>query len=157
MTSFSTVIEAFLGKITDDMYLEITKEETLSAAKDYIVGALPFFEFPKADIYNYSLDNATFNVDLSAEEINIIATYMVTCWIDQQLASIEVTRMKYTGTDWKMTSQANHMNKLLNTKNDYIQKGFHLQRVYKRHRREEGTFASTISDLRLGKKVPYGN
>ena len=97
MTSFSTVIEAFLGKITDDMYLEITKEETESAAQDYIFGALPFFEFPRTDLYDYDIENALFNNDLTNEEINIIATYMVVGWLDQQLASIEVTRMKYTG------------------------------------------------------------
>ena len=154
MTSFSTVVQAFLGKITDDMYLEITKEETESAAQDFIAGALPFFEFPRVDIYDYNMENSTFNIDLSNEEINIIATYMVVEWIGQQLASIELTRMKYTGQDFKMTSQANHMNKLLSLKNDYIKDGFHLQRVYKRRRKEDGTVASTISDLRLGRSVP---
>ena len=97
MTPFSSLVEAFLGKITDDMYLEITKEETESAAQDYIFSALPYFEFPRVDIYDYDIDNGQFNVSLSAEEINIIATYMVVAWIGQQLASIENTRMKYSG------------------------------------------------------------
>lgn len=57
-------------------------------------------------------------------------------------------------TDFKMTSQANHMNKLLSVKKDYILQGFHLQRVYKRRRKEDGSVTSTISDLRLGRSVP---
>ena len=40
--------------------------------------------------------------------------------------------MKYSGSDFKFTSQANHMSKLLNLKNDYEREGFHLQRLYKR-------------------------
>ncbi len=40
--------------------------------------------------------------------------------------------MKYSGTDFKFTSQANHMQKLLVIKKDYEREGFHLQRLYKR-------------------------
>ena len=40
--------------------------------------------------------------------------------------------MKYSGTDFKFTSQANHMQKLLTIKKDYEREGFHLQRLYKR-------------------------
>lgn len=155
MTSFSTVIEAFLGKITDDMYMEISKEETEEHAQDYIVSALPYFEFPRVDIYDYDLENGNFNVNLSGDEVNIIATYMVVAWVGQQLASVENTRMKYSGSDYKFTSQANHMNKLLSLKSDYTQKGFHLQRVYKRRKYDDsGLIVPTMSDLRLGRTVP---
>ena len=57
---------------------------------------------------------------------------MIVEWIGQQLASVENTRMKYSGTDFKFTSQANHMQKLLVMKKDYEREGFHLQRLYKR-------------------------
>ena len=40
--------------------------------------------------------------------------------------------MKFSGTDFKFTSQANHMQKLLVVKKDYEREGFHLQRLYKR-------------------------
>jgi len=30
-------------------------------------------------------------------------------WIERQVASIENIRMKYSGPDFKMTSQANHL------------------------------------------------
>jgi hypothetical protein len=42
--------------------------------------------------------------------------------------------MKYSGTDFKFTSQANHMQKLLVIKKDYEREGFHLQRLYKRRK-----------------------
>jgi hypothetical protein len=33
MTSFNTIINAFLSKITDDMYLELTMEDTIRDSK----------------------------------------------------------------------------------------------------------------------------
>jgi hypothetical protein len=33
MTSFNTIINKFFSKITDDMYLELTEEDTMRDAK----------------------------------------------------------------------------------------------------------------------------
>ena len=62
---------------------------------------------------------------------------MIVEWFGQQLASVENTRMKYSGSDFKFTSQANHMQKLLALKRDYEREGFHLQRLYKRRAPDE--------------------
>ena len=43
------------------------------------------------------------------------------------------------------------MNKLNELKKTYVQQGFHLQRVYKRRRKEDGEIVSTMSDLRMGR------
>lgn len=75
-----------------------------------------------------------FNADLTDEEINILALLMEEAWINRQIASIEVTRMKYSGSDFKMTSQANHLSKLLSLKTEIRRMGFHMQRLYKRRR-----------------------
>ena len=64
----------------------------------------------------YIYGGGYFNVPLTSEEINILSTYMIVEWFGQQLASVEVTRMKYSGTDFKFTSQANHMQKIINDK-----------------------------------------
>lgn len=80
----------------------------------------------------YIYDEGVFNVKLTDEEKNILATYMIVEWIGYQLASIENTRQKYSNQDYSFTSQANHFAKLLNLKKDYEREGFHLQRLYKR-------------------------
>jgi len=46
---------------------------------------------------------------------------MVAEWIGQQLASVENVRMKYSGADFKFTSQANHIQKLTQLKKEYLQ------------------------------------
>jgi len=42
--------------------------------------------------------------------------------------------MKYSGSDFKMTSQANHLAKLLNLKAENHRENIHAQRLYKRRR-----------------------
>jgi hypothetical protein len=52
-TSFLTIYDAFLAKVTDDMYMELTEEDTYSMLQDLLINTLPRFEFPRFDIFNY--------------------------------------------------------------------------------------------------------
>ena len=143
-TPFSDVYDSFYGKITDDMYMELTEEDTAAMQQDLLLTAIHKFEFPRQPLeyrLNYhpveDSDGNTYMVGafyahLTPEEINILSTYMIVEWLGQQLASVENTRLKYSGSDFKFTSQANHMQKLLQMKKDYEREGFHLQRLYKR-------------------------
>ncbi len=147
-TPFSIIYNLFFEKITDDMYMETTKEETYKMIKGIFLSAICMFEFPRVDVFNYDLDKEVYNIALSHEEVDIIATYMITAWLGQQLASVELTRMKYSGSDFKFTSQANHMAKLLSLKKDYERLGFHLQRLYKRRKADDkGVMRSTFSSI----------
>lgn len=168
-TSFSLVYDSFLSKITDDMYLELTELDTFRMLEQLLLSAIEKFEFPRINIWDYELfeisDETTyngaesnheqvpaiiysggcFNNSLTHEEINILAVYMIVEWLSQQLASVENTRMKYSGSDFKFTSQANHMQKLLQLKKDYQREGFHLQRLYKRRIPDKrGVMRSTL-------------
>jgi hypothetical protein len=56
--------------------------------------------------------------------------------------------MKYSGSDFKFTSQANHMHKLTNLKKEYERQGFHLQRLYKRRKvGKDGVIKSTMGSI----------
>ena len=148
MTSFDDVYKIFLSKITDDMYMELTPEDTVELLNDLLLGSLHYFEFPRQNINDIDLDAQYFMVDLTPEEQNIIATYMIVDWLGQQLASVENVRMKYSSSDFKFTSQANHMQKLLQLKKDYERMGFHLQRLYKRRKADEnGIMRSTFGNI----------
>jgi len=83
---------------------------------------------------------------------------MIVEWLSQQLASVENTRMKYSGSDFKFTSQANHMQKLLQLKKDYEREGFHLQRLYKRRIQDHlGIMRSTFGTIMKTPKFVYNN
>lgn len=147
-TTFSQIYRRFKAKITDDMYMELTPVETDSLLKELLLNALHHFEFPRVDIYNYNESLEEYNISLTAEEQNIIATYMVVEWLSQQLASVENTRMKYSGSDFKFTSQANHMAKIQSMKKEYERLGFHLQRLYKRRKADSnGIMRSTFGTI----------
>ena len=172
-TLFSLVYDSFLSKITDDMYLELTELDTYQMLEQLLLSAIEKFEFPRVNLNDYELIGITnqiiyngaesnyqdtiaiiyeggyFNNYLSHQEINILAIYMIVEWLSQQLASIENTRMKYSGSDFKFTSQANHMQKLLQMKKDYEREGFHLQRLYKRRLKDKnGLHRSSLFLLR---------
>ncbi len=181
-TLFSAVYNRFLGQITDDLYLELTPEDTLKDLQNLLINAIPGFEFPRKDLYNYTIevreinedelvpdefvlgtvwgdlpevsetprvlvDKSRFNVELTQEEINILALLMKQGWVQRQVTSIENTRMKYSGTDFKMTSQANHLSKLLTLLDESRRDSFHMQRLYKRRKLADGGYKSNWSSL----------
>jgi len=78
-TPFSAVYDVFLSKITDDMYMELDQEQTNALLHELVITALPWFEFPRVNLNDYTEEG--FNVSLSIEEMNIIATYMIVEWI----------------------------------------------------------------------------
>jgi len=146
-TTFEEVYNIFLSKVTDDMFLELSEEETQMILDQLIVSAIPHFEFPRVSL-DYEIADKTFNATLTTEEMNIIAVYMVVEWLGQQLASVENTRMKYSGTDFKFTSQANHMKQLNALMTNYTTQGFHLQRLYKRRKPgADGVYKTTMSQI----------
>lgn len=150
-TKFSAVYDCFLGKITDDMYMELTPEDTKRDLQNLLIASIPEFEFPRKNLYNYTIDNtindtemdvynyliadkSSFDVTLSLEEINILAILMMCGWLQRQITSVENIRMKYSGSDFKFTSQANHLAKLLTLLGEAQRQSIHCQRLYKRRR-----------------------
>lgn len=185
-TPFSTIYNRFLEKITDDMYMELTPEDTIKDLQRLLINAIPGFEFPRQCISDYTInvveipedevqegdfiigvvwndlledptsetpdvivERSCFNVTLTAEEINILALLMKQGWVQRQVTSVENTRMKYSGSDFKMTSQANHLQKLLALLEESRRDSFHMQRLYKRRRIvSDGRYRSNWDVLR---------
>jgi len=81
MTQLQDIYDEFLSSITDDMYLELSQEETNTMLFDLFKSALPWFEFPRFNVYDYDVDLEIYNCDLIQDEIKIIATYMIVEWL----------------------------------------------------------------------------
>lgn len=183
-TQFSTVYNRFLEQITDDMYMELTPQDTIKDLRNLLINAIPGFEFPRKNLYDYSLETmiiredtmlpgdfligvvwnelpedadvkvpdviverSAFAATLTPEEINILALLMKQGWIQRQVSSIENTRMKYSGSDFKFTSQANHLAKLLSLLKEAQREAHHMQRLYKRRKLDEnGNYVSIWSE-----------
>ena len=165
------------------MYMELTPEDTVKDLQRLLIDSIPGFEFPRKDLYDYTLktetipenevhegdfvigvvwgeisndgppdvivEKSTFNCQLTSEEINILAVLMKHAWLQRQVASIENTRMKFSGADFKFTSQANHLSKLLNLLTEINREAHHMQRLYRRRKIDKnGLYASNWSVLR---------
>ena len=105
-TLFSEVYDAFLNRITDDMFMEFSELDTWRILQDLLIAAIPSFEFPRQDLSDYELFDAIdsdtycgaesehqivpliiygggqFAATLTQEEINVLAYYMIAGWID---------------------------------------------------------------------------
>ena len=185
-TPFTDVYNRFLGKITDDMYVELTPQDTIRDLRNLIIDAIPGFEFPRHNLYDYTIqteikdedkvltsdfivgliwddmpedsmnmvprviiEKSEFTAELTSEEINILAIIMMCAWVQRQVTSIENTRMKYSGSDFKMTSQANHLSKLQSLLGECHRQSHHMQRLYKRRKIiDNGEYRSNWSVLR---------
>lgn len=147
-TTFQEVYDSFLSGITDDMFMELTKEDTEEMLEEILMAALPHFEFPRQEIFDVDLYRKRFKCLLTQEEIRIIRSYMVVEWINYQLASIENVRQKYSGSDFSFTSQASHMDKLIKLRETYKDEGFHLQRLYcRRTKGKQNDYVSTMHKI----------
>jgi hypothetical protein len=148
-TSFDEMEDFFLAGITDDMYLELTEEDTAAILDEILIAALPSFEFPKqANLLDLNIEEREFSVDLTKEEMMIIRQYMIAEWIGYQLATIENIRQKYSSSDFSFTSQASHIKQLIAMKQEYESRGFHLQRLYcRREVDNEGRIKSTFDHI----------
>lgn len=161
------------------MYLELTPQDTLRDLQHMLIGILPGFEFPRKNLMLYTVsteiisseeitdddfiietddegnatvDRSAFAEELTSEEVDILAILMMEAWVQRQLTSIENTRMKYTGSDFKMSSQANHMAKLQSLELEAHRQSIHAQRLYKRRRlNSEGKYESNWSIFRTTK------
>ena len=130
-TSFKEMYDFFLSGITDDMFMEMTKEDTEAMLEEILIAAIPHFEFPRwEDPFDLDLENKCFTTHLSIEEMRIIREYMIMEWLGFQLANVDLVRQKYSGSDFSFTSQASHIKQLLVLKQDHEREGFHLQRLY---------------------------
>ena len=170
-TSFNTIYDSFTDRITSTLFMEMTELDLTRQLQSILLNALPLFEFPRFDLYDYEEGTyedlgvykgvesggvevpatgwvgGTFNTHLTLDEINILSSAMVVEWLGQQLATTENTKLKYSGSDFKFTSQANHMSKLKVMKDSYTQDCFKLQRLYKRRKIVDGQVRSTMSQI----------
>lgn len=170
-TSFSIIYDNFLTRVTSDMYMEWTELDTLMQLQDLLFAAIPRFKFPRFNVFDYEegyydslgtykgveSDNievpaagwvgGTFNSQLTLEEINILSICMVVEWLGQQLTTTDNTTLKYSGSDFKFTSQANHMAKIKVLIDKYEEESKHLQNLYKRRIVEDGKIKTTIPTL----------
>lgn len=158
-TPFEDIYSDFLSKITDEMYADTWSETDLKRdLENLLISALPKFRFPKFPIYDFvksSIDEdeqfqeGYFNSTLSYEEKIILSNLMIVEWLTRQIMTTENIRQKvYSSSDFKVSSQANHLDKLKKLREAYILEVKSDQMLYGRRKTTpEGKVKSTLSRL----------
>lgn len=145
-TSFQEMYDFFLAGITDDMYMEMTEEDTKEVLQELLMAAINNFEFPHwTEPFLLDFDTDSFSVKLTSTEMMIIRLYMISEWLGYQLASVDLVRQKYSGSDFKFSSQASHIKQLTSLKQEYELKALKMQRLYSRREKDaDGRVRSTM-------------
>jgi len=144
MTPFAAIYDAFFNLIEDDMYMEITQAETEEECEGILMTSLPLFEFPKQGL---GFTGDSFDASLTLEEINILAYGMLTIWVQRQITTIETMRQKFSGPDFRFTSQATHLASLARRLQETRDQRRHLEMLYSRREVRNGRYESTMDRL----------
>ena len=56
VTTFEEMYDFFLAGITDDMFMEMTLEDTTELLEEILLAAIPHFEFPRKNIFDLDLE-----------------------------------------------------------------------------------------------------
>lgn len=76
-TTFEELEQRFLGTITDDMFLELTKQDTEEMLDEILIQALPWFRNPReVNLLEYDAEERCFKYELDELEKQIIIKYM---------------------------------------------------------------------------------
>jgi hypothetical protein len=111
-TPFSDIYDIFLGKITDYDFLavdDLTLEETLqryllSASVKFVRCSTPLLRDTTVKL---------FTNNLTYLEQEILASLMVVEWLSPKLNTSQLLKQTMTDKDFKIYSQANHLDELI--------------------------------------------
>lgn len=133
-TEFQEVYDIFLSKITDFDYLNLVEsdlqEELLQKLKS---ATATFFG---SDI-RLNIDMEIFNKELDGIEQEILAYGILYEWLSPTVFSIENTKQYINSSDWKIYSQANHLDELRLLLKDVEKKRDYLMRRYKLEKKKK--------------------
>lgn len=127
-TPYSSIYNKFLGDIKDDTLLDFTVEERMEILDGLLKKAIPRFKACRANLLDRTeripstettpAIGGQFNQVLTEEEMNILATIMRKYWLNDKIYNLELLQQKMTSKDWKLTSQAGHLLRLIALKQE---------------------------------------
>ena len=127
MVPVQAVYDAFLAKMLEDEWLNWNEEEIKVDWKELLLGAIPFFKFPRVSL---EIDGDYFvDENISNDEIQILANYMKCEWLNRTILTWENVKPLYEERDF---SQANLLDKFKDLLEREEYKALKLERIYYR-------------------------
>lgn len=111
-TPYSNVYNFFLSKITDYSFLNLTQVDLETTLLVYLKTAITKFDNCKVDLLDRNDTTKIFTQTLTEREQNIIATLMVIEYLRPKIVTSDLYKLTMSDPDYKLYSQANHIDKL---------------------------------------------
>lgn len=113
MTSYDTVFNRFLQKITDYKLLELSDNDVHQMMNGWLKSSIAKFRRCKNDLSQRDDEIEMFTSDLEDIEIEILAMLMVGEWLEPQLNSELYTSQFFGGKEEKFYAQSGQLDKLI--------------------------------------------
>lgn len=113
-TPFDSIYNMFLADISDDTFLDFEVDDRENILHDLLIKAITRFKACKKDLSDRDETLKQFNETLTEEEIFILATCMKKPWLSNKIYNLELIKQRMSVKDWKMSSQSEHLLRLLN-------------------------------------------
>lgn len=122
-TPYETVFKSFKKRIEDKDLPLFTEEEQTEMLNGWLDTAIAYIELDKLKVKNDLSDRDNdlqeFNADLNNCEIEVVAMYMVAAWYEPKINSLENTLLFVGSSGEKWTSQKDHLNMMVETRDKW--------------------------------------
>nr|DAS90068.1 MAG TPA: hypothetical protein [Caudoviricetes sp.] len=119
-TKYSEIYDQFLDRITDDMYISWSKEETYADLAAFLSTAIARFHMPHENLRDKEDvgGEICFTSELSYRTIDILTLLMEKEWLNRQLRTVKLTELQYTGSDAKVLNTKSQAEAIIKIKED---------------------------------------
>lgn len=133
-TEFAEIYEMFLSRIREDFYSDpsIPTEEKESDMYLLLKRAITKFPYPRVNLNDRDDAARVFNQRLDDKAIEILAVAMKLEWARRKISDINLMRQEFSDRDFQLTSQASHLNALLEVEERTKEELTHMLRWYNR-------------------------
>jgi hypothetical protein len=111
-TPYTDIYDFFLTKVSDYSFLTLTQVDLEDQLYKYLRSSIVSFSKPKVDLKDRDETLKQFNIDLNDDEKELLATWMLYHFIKPKVVSSENFRQMMSDSDFKIFSQANHLQAL---------------------------------------------
>ena len=112
MTSYETVYNAALSKITDPQLAMLPEEDLESMLYGWMKSAIAKHRKCTSDLSDRDEELKQFNIDLTDLEVEILGILIAREWVSSQLLSVTNTLQVFSGKETNYYSQSAHLKEL---------------------------------------------
>jgi hypothetical protein len=110
-TPYTDIYTVFQSQISDVEFNSLSVVDAIQ--KQYLINSITNFRRCSQDLNNRNDTSSTFNITLTEDEKQILGNLMVLEYLSSQIVNLQNIKQVMTSKDFGMSSQANHLDKLL--------------------------------------------